>query len=94
MELKDRLKELRIERQITLDLLAYDLNNKYEINVNKGQISKWENGKNDPSLHHAACLAEYFDVSLDYLIGLTDVRTPARLLAYAKKFGEMKEGKK
>ena len=84
MEVKDRIKELRTERQITMDLLAYDMNNKYEININKGLISKWESGKNDPSLRHAAFLADYFDVSLDYLIGLTDVRTPARLLAYAK----------
>ena len=90
-ELKDRLKQLRSERQITMDLLAYDLNQKYDINVNKGLISKWESGKNDPSLRYAAYLAEYFDVSLDYLIGLTDVRMPARILAYASGYKKMKE---
>ena len=91
MEIKDRLKQLRTEREITMDLLAYDLNMKYEINVNKGLISKWESGKNDPSLRYAAYLADYFDVSLDYLIGLTDVRMPVRMLAYANGIKRMKE---
>ena len=90
MEIKDRLKELRTERGITMDLLAYDMNAKYQININKGHISKWESGKNDPSLRHAAYLAEYFDVSLDYLIGLTDVRVPSRLLAYMNGIAKMK----
>ena len=85
MEIKDRIKQLRQERDITMDLLAFDMSTKYEININKGLISKWESGKNDPSLRHAAYLADYFGVSLDYLIGLTDVKTPARLLAYARK---------
>lgn len=85
MEIKDRIKELRIERDITMDLLAYDLNQKYGININKGLISKWESGKNDPSLRYTAYLAQYFNVSADYLIGLTDDRTPSRLLAYALK---------
>ena len=77
MEIKDRIKQLREERGITMDLLAYDMNNKYEININKGLVSKWESGKNDPSLRYAAYLAQYFDVSLDYLTGLID--TPKKL---------------
>ena len=91
MEIKDRLKHLRQDRDITMDLLAYDLNNKYGININKGLISKWESGKNDPSLRYAAYLADYYGVSLDYLIGLTDVKTPARLLAYARGMSELKK---
>ena len=93
MEIKDRIKQLRQEHDITMDLLAFDMSTKYKININKGLISKWESGKNDPSLRHAAYLADYFGVSLDYLIGLTDVRTPARLLAYARGI-DKKEGDK
>lgn len=78
----ERLKNLRTERELSLDMLVADMNYKYpEININKSMLSRWENGINDPSLEYAKNIANYFDVSLDYLIGLTDVRTPTRLLA-------------
>lgn len=79
---RQRIKELRQERELTLDMLVMDLNEKYpEMNVNKSMISRWESGKNDPTLGNAKILSLYFNVSLDYLIGLTDVRTPSKLLA-------------
>lgn len=81
----EKLKELRKERELTLDMLVADLNQSYpDIKVNKSMISRWERGENDPSLEYARHLAMYFNVSLDYLIGLTDVKTPARLLARNK----------
>ena len=85
MELKDRLKQLRNEKGLTMDMFVWDINTKFNIELNKGLVSKWENGINDPSLRYASILAQYYDVSLDYLIGLTEVKTPARLLAYASK---------
>lgn len=48
-------------------------------------LSRWENDKNDPSIRFAAYLAQYYGVSLDYLLGLTDTRTPADLLAHRRK---------
>lgn len=79
---RKRIKELRQERELTLDMLVMDLNEKYPgMNVNKSMISRWESGKNDPTLGNAKIIAQYFNVSLDYLIGLTDIRTPSRLLA-------------
>ena len=78
----EKLKNLRAERELTLDMLVADMNQKFpELNINKSMLSRWENGINDPSLEYAKNIANYFDVSLDYLIGLTDVRTPTRLLA-------------
>jgi transcriptional regulator with XRE-family HTH domain len=78
----EKLKNLRTERELTLDMLVADMNQKFpELNINKSMLSRWENGINDPSLEYAKNIANYFDVSLDYLIGLTDVRTPTRLLA-------------
>lgn len=85
MELNERLKLLRTEKGLTMDMLVWDINSKYGIDLNKGLVSKWENGINEPSLRYATYLAQYYDVSLDYLIGLTDCKTPARLLAYATK---------
>lgn len=75
----EKLNNLRKERDLTLDMLVADMNQKNpEMKINKSMLSRWENGINDPSLEYARNIAAYFDVSLDYLIGLTDVRTPAR----------------
>lgn len=83
MTTSKRLKELRTERDLSVDNLVEDLNDKFPQAkpFHKSMIYRWENGNNDPSLEHAKCLCIYFNVSLDYLIGLTDVRTPTRLLA-------------
>lgn len=85
MEIGARLKALRLEKNLSMDMLVFDINEKYSIDLNKGLVSKWENGINEPSLRYATYLAQYYDVSLDYLIGLTDCKTPARLLAYANR---------
>ncbi len=80
-ELGKRLKELRDERGLTIDMVVYDINNKYHIEINKGNLSRWENGKRIPTLRLAAYLCLYYNVSLDYLIGLTDSKVPTDLLA-------------
>ena len=76
-----RINELRIERDLSMDMLVADMNTKYVLDkpLNKSMVSRWESDKCNPSLQSAKCLCDYFDVSLDYLIGLTDVRTPSRL---------------
>lgn len=90
-----RIKELREEQELTMDMLVQDINSRYELEnpLNKGMVSRWERDINNPSLDSARCLCDYFNVSLDYLIGNTDVRTPVRLMTYAKKIAEMKESK-
>ena len=80
----NRIKELRKDKELSLDLMLWDFNMKFDTNINRGTLSKWENEINEPSLQYAKLLAEYYGVSLDYLIGLTDDKTPSRLLAYYK----------
>lgn len=81
-----RLKELRLERELTIDMMIADMNSKYpQLRLNKSMLSRWENDLNEPTLENAKYLSMYFDVSLDYLIGLTDTRTPSRLLARRKR---------
>lgn len=77
-----RIKELRSEKNLTMDTLVDDMRTRFNIKkLDKSMISRWERGENEPSLENAKYLSMYFDVSLDYLIGLTDIRTPSRLLA-------------
>lgn len=81
----ERLKQLRLERDYSLDMVVYDLDNKFNVEITKSHLSRWENNKNEPSIRYAAYLAKYYGVSLDYLLGLTDNRIPADLLARKKK---------
>ena len=85
-EFGKRLKALRDDRELTLDMVVYDIHGKFDIERSKGHLSRWENGKNYPKLIYAAYLAKYYGVSLDYLMGLTDVKTPTNLLS--KKGGK------
>ena len=64
----DRLKELRLERGLTQVELANALNNY----ISHQAIDFWERGVRDIKLSNAIKLAKFFDVSLDYLAGLSD----------------------
>ena len=61
-----RLKELRQERGIGQIELAKKLE------VSKGIISLWENGLREPSMYSLIKLAKFFNVTIDYLVGLED----------------------
>lgn len=75
----NKLKILRTERDMSMEMLVADLNRIYGLNLTKSMISRWERNENDPSLTYASAIVKYFNVSLDWLLGLTDKRTPARL---------------
>ncbi|MBZ4662813.1 MAG: hypothetical protein JG776_495 [Caloramator sp.] len=64
----DRLKMLRKERGMTGTELGRLLN------VSKVAISNWENGNRFPDKDMLLKIAELFNVSVDYLLGKTDVR--------------------
>lgn len=79
-----RLKKLRMERDLTLDMVVYDMNQKYNLEITKSNLSRWENSMNEPSLHYMKFLGLYYNVNLDYLIGNTEIRTPINLLRQKK----------
>ncbi|MFR4251233.1 MAG: LexA family protein [Christensenellales bacterium] len=62
----NRIRSLRDEYDIDQKVLAIDLG------VSQPTISDWENGKKQPSSKSAAKLADYFNVSIDYLLGRDD----------------------
>ncbi len=61
-----RLKFLRNERKISQLKLAMDLG------LNQNSISRYENGEREADYKTLILLADYFDVSIDYLLGRTD----------------------
>jgi repressor LexA len=55
---------------LTQEGLAKALNIKYGTNFNKGMISKWENDKEEPRIDSVRYIADFFNVSLDEILGL------------------------
>lgn len=72
----NRLRELREEHELTMDYVVYDMQQKYMIEINKGQLSRWEHGQS-PSMRCLRYLAMYYNVSADYLLGLTESKKPS-----------------
>lgn len=66
MEIKfsERLKELRVERGVGQVELAKALS------VSKGIISFWENNLREPTMSNLINLSKFFDVSIDFLVGI------------------------
>ena len=61
-----RLKELRKKKNISQVKLAMDLN------MNQNSISRYETGEREADYETLIAFADYFDVSVDYLLGRTD----------------------
>lgn len=71
----ERLRALRRGQKITLKELAAALNEHLgpdEKPNTPSQIGNWERGIRTPSYVEARKLAEFFDVSMDYLCGKTE----------------------
>lgn len=43
------------------------------LNVGQSTISEWLSGKNEPSIESLWKLADYFDVSIDFLVGRKEI---------------------
>ena len=63
---KERLKELRLDKGLRLKDVAD------AVNLSIRAISNYEQGIREPSLSILKDLCRFFNVSADYLIGLTD----------------------
>jgi len=61
-----RLRELRTEKKLSMKQLAQ------QVKTTDGAISNWENGVNEPKMSNIIRLAQFFEVSADYLLGLED----------------------
>ena len=61
-----RLRELRRLKKITQAKLAMVLN------MNQNTISRYETGEHEPGISELILIADYFDVSIDYLLERTD----------------------
>lgn len=67
MKLHEKLRALREEKEFRQKNVAELLH------INKSTISAYEAGKVAPSLSVLVSLADFYDVSVDYLLGRTDI---------------------
>jgi len=65
----ERLRQLRQEQDLSQYALADSLN------FSRGLLSNYEQGTREPDYDTLIVLASYFDVSTDYLLGITEERT-------------------
>ncbi len=67
----ERLRLLRQEKKVSQNDLG-DL-----LNITPQAISKWEQGQSQPDNNFLIVLSNYFDVSIDYLLGRSDNKNPS-----------------
>ena len=84
MEFKDRLKTLRKERRLTQVKLGEMLNYGYTA------IANYESGRNQPSIPDLKKIASIFNVSMDYLLGVNDIRHPYVIDDETAEFNEFR----
>lgn len=68
MELKDRLKQLRLEN----DMLQKETAAK--LGLQRSTYVNYENGYREPDLETIKKIANYYDCTIDYLLGMTEIR--------------------
>lgn len=68
----EKLKELRNSKKITQEKIAEFLY------IKRSTYAKYETGENEPDYKTLELLANFFEVSTDYLLGRTNKKTTAR----------------
>lgn len=81
-----RLKELRNDQHISHATLKTKISEQYGLDISKDSLIKYEvdeiqhssfGATSGMSAEKLFCLAKYFGVSVDYLLGNTDIKSPA-----------------
>lgn len=72
MEFNEKLKQLRIQKNLTQEQLAEQLY------VSRTAISKWESGKGYPNIESLKCISKFFSVSIDELLSGEELLTLAQ----------------
>lgn len=68
----ERIKDLREKK----DLTQIELSKK--LGISRSTIASWESNRRVPELGTAKILADFFDVSVDFLLGRVDSPTPTK----------------
>ncbi|MBQ4556772.1 MAG: helix-turn-helix transcriptional regulator [Clostridia bacterium] len=64
----ERMRSLREDRDLSQKDIAAVLNTTQQV------YSRYENGNNEVPIHHLITLSRFYNVSIDYIVGETDVK--------------------
>ena len=78
----ERLKSLRKSRQVSQKDFAKALR------VSQQTVASWEVGRTEPSNLALKDIADYFNVTTDYLLGLSDEPRPPDTAALVRAIGD------
>lgn len=70
MKLGDKLKKVRVDNKMSMEELKNLLNNKYDLNISKSMISRWENGKSEPINTYLSAYAKEFNLDMNNLLDI------------------------
>ena len=85
MNLGKNIKDLRRNRKITQEEFAE------KINVSVQTVSRWENGTNIPDVQVLPMIAQFFEVSIDYLLGYGKVLSDKEWVEMYNKITELNQ---
>ena len=74
MKKENRISQLRKEKHLNQIGLALKLN------ISQYMVSAYETGRHQPTAEMLEAMADFFDVSIDYLLGRSNVRCCAESL--------------
>lgn len=70
MEYSQRIRDIREDRDLTQQQVADYLGMKYQ------QYRRYESGENEMKASHVIKLSEFYKLSADYILGITDTEIP------------------
>ncbi|MBZ9633225.1 helix-turn-helix domain-containing protein [Clostridium sp. FP1] len=70
MQFNDRLRALRQDKDLTQDELSKALH------IDRKTLSNYETAYRTPNIYLVIKMADYFNISTDYLLGRTNIQTP------------------
>lgn len=83
IHIAENLKRMRRERGMTQEELADFVGVSYQA------VSKWERGEGYPDITLLPVIAGFFDVTLDELVGMGDIRNQEKWEEFNRKAGEL-----
>lgn len=87
MNIGERIRELRKSNGINQSTLAQVLRTHYGLGTDRVAVSKWETGYQMPNTDAVCCLAQYFGVTADYLMGCVNNNTAEKYVpVYRNKY--------
>lgn len=68
MDFSAKLKDLRLKNNVPQNVIAK------EIGISETQYQNYEYGKHEPKLKYLIKICEFYNISADYLLGLSETK--------------------